>query len=171
MSESDRSAVYHLARAGQMPPGRLVHPEDRPGGQADIYLDPLHIRPTLVRELNWLSRHQVGNGLWRQHDWTHDGRMQEPAQDLGVAFSRWEIVPGAVMPRGHAVIPVEERARCIWLIREGECTAEMRDAMNEMLGRVAGDGLWRQSWYDRPEPHPGEGPAVLPYTFLLPACL
>jgi hypothetical protein len=144
--------------------------DDRPGAQADIYLHPWHVSASLVREFNRVTRHQVGNGLWRQH-WTHAGRMQEPAQDLGVAISRWEIIPAAAMPSGCTAMAVEEQASCVWLIRAGHCTTAMRDAMNKLLERVAGDGLWRQSWYDCPEPHPGKGPAVLLQPFLIPACL
>ncbi|MFG2679240.1 hypothetical protein [Streptomyces sp. NPDC048392] len=150
-----------------MPSGRLVHVEDRPGALADIYLHTLHVREPLVWELNWITRHQVGNGLWQQR-WTHPGRMQEPAKGLGVAVSRWEIVPGVTMPRGRTVMPVEEDGSCIWLIRAGYCTRSVRDEMNAMLERIAGDGLWLQRWDDRcvrppaPDPVPVLAPPVVP---------
>ncbi|MET8818518.1 hypothetical protein [Streptomyces rochei] len=148
MSDQCTSAVYHLAQPGRLPSGRLVHVEDRPGALADIYLHTLHVREPLLWELNWITRHQVGNGLWQQR-WTQDGRMQEPAKGLGLAVSRWEIVPDSAMPRGRAVMPVEEDGSCIWLIRAGYCTVSVRDAMNGMLERIAGDGLWLQRWEDR----------------------
>lgn len=153
------SAVYHLDFSGRIPPGHLIHIEDRPGGRADIYLHPLHANPSLVSALNWATRHQVGNGLWRQN-WTDDGRMQQGAEGLGVAESRWEIVPGSEMPRGKYVFPVEQDRVCVWLIRKGCCTAELRDAMNEKLKRIAGDGLWLQVWPEPPGPAEDIGPAI-----------
>lgn len=145
MTDQNTSAVYHVAQLGQLPPGKLVHVEDRPGGVVDIYLHPLHARGELVWDFAWLMRHQVGNGLWRQR-WTTDGRMTKPAQGYGIAESRWEIVPARSIPRGVTVVPIEEPGSCVWLIRSGYCTRAMRDAMNEMLARIVGDGLWIQCW-------------------------
>lgn len=146
--EEHPSAVYHLAGPGQIKPGRLVYVDDREDSTSDIYLHHLHVRSDLVWELNWLTRHQVGDGLWRQR-WTNPGRMQEPPEGLGIAVSRWEIVPKSDMPRGRTVFPAEQDGSCIWKIRSGCCTGEMRDEMNRMLERIAGDGLWLQSWYER----------------------
>lgn len=145
MTDQHTSAVYHVAQLGQLAPGQLIHVEDRPGGVVDIYLHPLHARSELVWDFAWLMRHQVGNGLWRQR-WTTDGRMAKPAQGYGIAESRWEIVPARSMPRGVTVVPIEEPGSCVWLIRSGYCTRAMRDAMNEMLERIVGDGLWIQCW-------------------------
>ncbi|MEW2567698.1 hypothetical protein [Streptomyces sp. NPDC047070] len=114
---------------------------------ADIFLHPLHVRERLAWDFNWLTRHQVGDGLWQQN-WTHEGRMQEPAEGLNVAVSRWEIVPAIAMPSDRVVVAIEEEGSCIWLIREGYCTHALRDAMNVMLERIAGDGLWLQYWYE-----------------------
>lgn len=152
------SAVYHLGRAGQIPQGRLVYVDEAAGATSDIFLHPLHVRVRLVSEFNWLTRHLVGDGLWQQH-WTTEGRMQEPAEGLGIAESRWEIVPASQMPRGRTVFSTEEDGVCVWNIRSGYCTGEMRDAMNEVLERIAGDGLWRQFWYEHQE-----RPAVEPVT-------
>lgn len=163
MSDQYTSAAYHPARLGRMTPGRLVHVEDRPGALAGIYFHPLHVRSWLLWDLNRLTRHHVGYGLWRQAG-TREGRMQEPAQGLGIAVSRWEIVPAAAMPRRRAVMPVEEEGSCVWLIREGQCTRDLRDAMNAMLERMAGDGLWLQHWYDGRHlpPAPTRGPRHAP---------
>ncbi len=150
MSNLYTSAVYRIGQPGQIPPGRLIYVEDHEGARADIYLHPLHARSALCWELNWLTRQQVGYGLWRQN-WTHEGRMQEPSQGLGVAVSRWGIVPAWAMPRDRAVFPTEWEGACIWLVREDTCTAALRDDMNVMLERIAGDGLWRQAWYEHKE--------------------
>lgn len=139
------SAVYHLDWAGRIPPGKLIHIEDRPDGTSDIFLHPFHARAPLTWQFNWLTRHQVGYGLWQQR-WTHEGRMQEPVEGKDIAESRWEIVPARAMPWGKVVVPVESDKSCIWLIKSGHCTVHLRDAMNLMLERIAGDGLWRQPW-------------------------
>lgn len=149
-NEEHPSAVYRLAGTDLIPPGRLVYVDDRDDATSDIYLHRLHARSELVRELNWLTRHQVGDGLWRQR-WTTEGRMQQPAEGRGIAVSRWEIVPAAAMPQDRTAFPTEEDGACIWNIRSGKCTAQLRDEMNRMLERIAGDGLWIQSWYERIE--------------------
>lgn len=145
------SAVYHLDFAGRIPPGRTLGVEDHKGGTADIFLHPLHAREPLVWGLNWVTRHQVGYGLWRQR-WTDDERMKRAARGLGVAVSRWEIVPRREMPRDRYVFPVEQEGSCIWLIRSGCCTVDLRDDMNVMLERIAGDGLWEQAWRQGQKP-------------------
>ena len=139
------SAVYHLDFSGRIPPGQLFHIEDHEGGVADVYLHPLHVRANLVWDLNWLVRHQVGHGYWRQR-WTEGDRMQRPAEGLGIAVSRWEIVPASEMPRNRYAFPVEEEGSCIWLIRSGYCTTALMDEMNVMHERAVGDGLWVQVW-------------------------
>jgi hypothetical protein len=146
-NEQHPSAVYHLGESSQIPSGRLVHVEDRDGATADIFLHRLHARRQLVREFNWLTRHQVGDGLWRQR-WTDEGRMQQPIEGLGIAESRWEIVPALEMPRDRTVFPTEEDGVCVWNIRSGYCTGALRNEMNGMLERIAGDGLWLQAWYE-----------------------
>jgi hypothetical protein len=159
------SAVYHLDFMGRIPPGQLVHAEDQSGAQVDIYLHPLHARKGLVWDLNWHTRHYVGHGLWRQN-WTEGERMQEPAEGLGVAESRWEIVPAAEMPRDRHVFTVEQDGNCVWLIRAGHCTVSLERAMNRMLERIAGDGLWLQDWSD------GRGEAGgQPVVSLAPPCV
>src|SRR3954468_964599 len=153
MPYEQMTAIFHLDTFGRMPPGRLVYAEDRPGGQADIYFHPLHVREPLVWELNWIARQQVGMGHWRQR-WTSDGRMQEAPKGLGIAMSRWEIVSSDRMPKGRHVFPVEEGGSCIWLIRGGSCTAALRDEHNQLLRRIAGDGLWVQAWSGGKEQRP-----------------
>lgn len=157
MPDQCASAVYHLAQPGQLLQGELVHIEDSPDATANIYLNRFHIRDTLVWDFNWITRHQVGNGLWQQR-WSNDGRMQDPPHDLGIAISRWELVPTADMPRGRNLFAVSSHGSCIWLIRSGQCTQAMCDVMNEKLRRIAGDGLWMQRWYE-PNEHP---PTPLP---------
>ncbi|WP_328439398.1 hypothetical protein OHA71_23965 [Streptomyces sp. NBC_00444] len=80
--------------------------------------------------------------------------MQQPAEGLGIAESSWEIVPANEMPRSRSVFPVEEDGSCVWLIRSGSCTTALQDEMNQMLVRIAGDGLWLQAWYDERKSRP-----------------
>lgn len=88
--------------------------------------------------------------------------MQEPVEGLGIAVSRWEIVPARAMPGQCYVAPVEEEGSCIWLVRDGQCTHALRDAMNAILERIAGDGLWLQHWYDRGKPLPTSDATPVP---------
>jgi hypothetical protein len=146
--EQTPSIVYHLDFAGRIPKGQVIHVDDRPGGQADVYFHPLHVREALVWELNWLSLNHVGLGYWRQRS-THE--MQEDAENLGIAESAWRIVPRSKMPDDRHIFFVEHKGTCVWLIRSGSCTVTVQDAMNNMLRRAAGDGLWEQSWDDGQE--------------------
>ncbi|MFI8535313.1 hypothetical protein ACIGMX_34350 [Streptomyces aquilus] len=143
--------MYHLDDfGGHIPPGRLLHAEEQPDGTVDVFLHPLHVREELAWELNWINCQQVGMGHWRQR-WLnspHSGRMHDPTEGLDVCLSRWEIIPQARMPKNRHVFPVEKERSAIWLIRSGSCTTAMRDAMNVMLSRIAGDGLWVQNWED-----------------------
>jgi len=163
MSNQYASVVYHIAEPGQIPPGRLTYVEDHEGGYADIYLHRFHTRGSLCWDLNWVLRHQVGYGLWQQN-WTHEGRMQEPTQGLELAVSRWELVPARAMPRDRTVFPTESHGSAIWLIRDDVCTVALRDEMNIMLDRIAGDGLWHQAWYEHQEHSglPTAGPFLAP---------
>lgn len=145
--EQTPAIVYHLDFDGRIPAGQLIHVDDRPGGQADVYLHRLHVREPLVWELNWLSLQHVGLGYWRQR-WAGGGQVQEDAEDLGIAVSRWKIVPADEMPSGRYIFFTEQQGTCLWLARSGYCTVSLRDAMNAMLLRAAGDGLWEQSWND-----------------------
>lgn len=166
MPDQPVSVVYHLDILGHIPPGRLVYVDDRDGGVADAYFHRLHARQELVWQLNWIGRHQVGMGLWRQR-WTHDGRMQQPSEGRNLNVSRWKIVSPAKLPKGCHVFPTEQDGSCLWLIRRGSCTTDLLREMNGMLERIAGDGLWEQVWEEGPEHQygillPAMGPAALP---------
>ncbi|MFI1165681.1 hypothetical protein ACH4UM_19205 [Streptomyces sp. NPDC020801] len=147
MSYQQTSMVYYRALPGQIPAGQIVHVDDYQGGVADIYFHHRHARAEFVWDFNWITRHHVGHGLWRQR-WTHDGRLHEPQEGRGVAIARWEIVSPGEMPRGRYVFPVEEDGLCTWLIRSGSCTEELQETMNCILERAVGDGLWWQAWHD-----------------------
>ncbi|MFC8365574.1 hypothetical protein ACFUIY_37600 [Streptomyces griseorubiginosus] len=154
--EQTPSIVYHLDWAGRIPKGQVIHVDDRPGGQADVYFHPLHVREPLLWELNSLSHNHVGFGYWRQR-WTHEGRVQEEAEHLGVAVSAWKIVSPDEMPDDRHIFFIENKGTCLWLVRSGYCTVTVQNQMNAMLLRAAGDGLWEQSWddgQDLPKPRP-----------------
>lgn len=159
--EQTPSIVYHLDFAGRIPKGQVIHVDDRPGGQADVYFHPLHVRESLVWELNWLSLNHVGLGYWRQRS-THEGQVHEGAQNLGIAESAWKIVPRSEMPDDRHIFFAELKGTCLWLVRSGYCTVTVQDEMNAMLLRAAGDGLWEQSWEDGQEP-----PIARPHASLL----
>ncbi|WP_405930358.1 hypothetical protein [Streptomyces sp. NBC_00827] len=51
------------------------------------------------------------------------------------------------MPPGHIVFGVSQGGSCVWLIDDRYCTHQLRDDMNDLLLRLAGDGLWIQVWF------------------------
>lgn len=151
---------YRLARKGEIPDGRTVDIREQPGSQSAIVFAPGHSSRRLVDGITRLSSHQIVHGTWRQR-WTDGGRMRCPAEGLMVAVSRWERVPGRLLPSGRFVVGVEEDGSCVWLVDEDECTQQAQNAMNDLLLRLAGDGLWVQCWlYRRPMRAPA-GPAPL----------
>lgn len=170
MPDTPRIKVrYRVAAQGEIPDGRLVDIRDRPGGQTEIRLDPLHTRRLLSDQFTSLSGHQIVHGSWRQR-WTNDGRMMRPAQGLMLAVSRWETVPANDLPDGQVVFGVAWKGTCIWLVSEDYCTGQLRDAMNDQLLRLAGDGLWIQVWFHRrpvPTPCGSVPPLVAPRAPLL----
>lgn len=150
---------YQLATHGELPTGRIVEIQDRPGGRASILIAPRESGIRLPSEITELSTHQIVHGTWRQR-WTDDGRMRRPAQGLGLAVSRWERVPRRMLPSNRVTFGVEEDGSCIWLVDEDDCTRRLQNSMNDLLLRLAGDGLWLQCWFRRrplaagPDPDP-----------------
>ncbi len=78
-----------------------------------------------------------------------------------LAVSRWERVPGHMMPSGRVVVGVEEDGSIVWLVDEDECTRQAQNDMNDLLLRLVGDGLWIQCWFGRRPPPPLASPAPL----------
>jgi hypothetical protein len=135
------SVIFHVAEPGQIPPDSLIGVEPREGQPSAIYLHPLHVRADLIQELNWLARHQVGDGLLRR------SCTGDAGEGLGNTVFHWEIVPSSALPRGRTVVSLEEDGICAWSISSECCTDELCDEMNRLWGEVADDGLWSQSWY------------------------
>jgi hypothetical protein len=159
-----QSVIYILGVPDNASPGQLVHIEEHPDAFAAVYLNPLEMRSPAVWDVNWLTRHQMGHGLWEQ-DWTdvsHEGRVQEPPQGRDVAVARWEIIPAHKLPDGKYVVALEQKGRFIWHIRSGFITQALCDAMNAAFERIVGDALWVQRWYDwtRPTEDAGDQPTV-----------
>jgi hypothetical protein len=154
---------YRLATRGEIPDGRAVDIRDEPGGQAAVLLAPAECDIRVPAQITVLSSHQIVHGSWRQR-WTDDGRMRRAAQGLGVAVSRWERVPRRMLPSGHAVYAVEDDGSCVWLIDEDDCTHQLQNEMNDLLLRLAGDGLWIQCWLQQRPPlaDPGSAPLLAP---------
>lgn len=148
---------YRIATRGEIPDGRTVDIQDQPGSRSAVLIAPGHSSVRLTRAITDLAGHQVVHGAWRQR-WTTDGRMRDPAQGLMLAVSRWERVPARMMPSGRVVVAVEEGGSCVWLVDEDECSQRAQNDMNDLLLRLAGDGLWIQCWPHR-RSLPASGPA------------
>ncbi|MEU9349067.1 hypothetical protein AB0D74_48505 [Streptomyces sp. NPDC048278] len=149
---------YRTATRGAIPDGRTVDIRDQAGGQAAVLLDERHCSHLLADRITRLSMHQVVHGHWRQK-WTGADRMRGPAEGLMMAVSRWERVPGHMLPSGRVVVAIEEDGSCVWLVDEDECTQQAQNEMNDLLLRLAGDGLWLQCWIQRPPPPTTASPA------------
>ncbi|MFI0530336.1 hypothetical protein ACH3XX_09830 [Streptomyces scabiei] len=148
---SQQSVIYILGVPEGASPGQLIHVEEHPDALAAVYINPLEMRAPAVWDVNWLTRHQMGNGLWQQN-WgseSHEGRVQEPPRGLGLAVARWEIIAAHKLPDGVHVFPVEHEGRFIWYIRSGYITQALCDTVNAAFERIVGDALWVQRWYDR----------------------
>lgn len=142
---------YRMAAQEELPNGRAVDITDQPGTRSEILLSPRHSNQRLAEEITTLSSHQIVHGSWRQR-WTSGSRMNAPAQGLGLAVSRWERVPARLLPTGRTVVGAEEDGSCVWLVDEDECDQRAANDMNDLLFRLAGDGLWLQAWFRRRPP-------------------
>ncbi len=142
------SVQYRAATPGELPDGRTVDIQEQPDSQVAVLLAPEHGSQRLADGLTQLSDHQTQHGSWRQSGFA-GGRMQLPPQGLLVAVSRWERVPGRMLPADRVVVAVEEEGSCVWLIDEDECTQRLQNDKNDLLLRLAGDGLWLQTWFRR----------------------
>lgn len=168
MSDTPRKqALYRLAAPGEIPKGRAIRVKDRPGGQIEFLLSPDHTEQPLCDEFDRATKHSVVHGLWRQR-WTEDGRLTRPAQGLRLAVLRWEAVPPDMMPTGRLLVTVEDEGWCVHLVDERYCTRQLQGEINDLLLRLAGDGLWVQAWLRRrpfpsaAAPDPLLAPPVIP---------
>lgn len=141
-------AQYQIAEPGKITTGLAVDIEDQPAGRATVLFEPGEIEPWVISACNQLANHQIVHGLWRQR-WTHDDRMRRPGKGLSLNLSRWERVPGHLLPDGHAVWVIEEAGSCVWLVNEDGVTQRLVNDMNDLLFRFVGDGLWLQIWFRR----------------------
>ncbi|MFG2699571.1 hypothetical protein [Streptomyces sp. NPDC048386] len=170
MSYEQRIQIeYRIADSGELSGGRAIDIRDQPGGRAAVLLDSNECRRRMPVEINKLSTHQIVHGTWRQR-WTVEDRMNVPPQGRMLAVSRWERVPGRLLLAGRTVVAVEEAGKCVWLIDDDECTRRLQDEMNDLLLRLAGDGLWIQVWHGRrpraagSQGHPLLAPSDVPST-------
>ncbi|WP_405856182.1 hypothetical protein OG407_07405 [Streptomyces sp. NBC_01515] len=159
---------YRLAERGEIQNGRTADVKDLPGGQAEILFDPDHSGPLLPLAFTQLCTHQIVHGQWRQR-WAGGDRVNGTAQGLRLAVSRWERVPGHQLPSGLVLYAVEEAGSCLWLIDEDECTMQLQNDMNDLLLRLAGDGLWIQIWFRHHGAALDAGAAVLLPSAAVPA--
>lgn len=140
-----------IAEPGEITNGRVLQIGDAEDGCVDVLVDGEHGTVRLVVQLNQIWAHTIVDGTWRQR-WTHDGRMDEPAQGLGLCLSLLERVPSHRLPTGHVAYGIEREGACVWLIDEDECTKELQDDVNDLYLRLAGDGLWIQVWLRKRPP-------------------
>ncbi|MBD0837405.1 hypothetical protein [Streptomyces sp. TRM68416] len=139
---------YRTAARGEIPDGCVADIRDLPGNQAEVLFAPGHGSRRLVAGITRLASHQVVHGSWRQR-WTGSNQARRPAQGLMKAVSRWERVPGHMLPSGRVVVCIEEDGSCVMLVDEDACTPQLQNAMNDLHLRLAGDGLWIQCWFNR----------------------
>ncbi|WTA31771.1 hypothetical protein OIA45_39600 [Streptomyces chartreusis] len=142
---------------GEIPDGRTAGIRDRPGGHIEWLLDSSQAQEPLRRALTRVTAHCVEHGLWRQR-WTDDGRLEEPPEELRMAVLRWETVPPDMLPTGRLVVPIEVDSWCVLAVDERYCSQRLLYDMNDLQLRLAGDGLWVQTWL-RPPPASTHTPA------------
>lgn len=140
-----KRAIYKLVDPGVIPDGRTAGIRDRPGGEIEWLLDSSQTREPLRRALTRVTSHCVVHGLWRQR-WTDDGRLEEAPEELRMAVLRWETAPPDMLPTGHLVAAIEMKGWCVLAIDERYCTQRLLYDMNDLQLRLAGDGLWLQTW-------------------------
>ncbi|TQE35440.1 hypothetical protein [Streptomyces ipomoeae] len=97
--------------------------------------------------------------------------MKRAAEGLMLAVARWETVPPHLMPTGHLVVPIEDDGSCICVIDERYCTRQLQHDMNDLLLRLAGDGLWIQCWFRHRKPPATASQDPLPAPTLIPVAL
>jgi hypothetical protein len=139
---------YRIATRGEIPGDRTADIRDLPGSRAEVLFAPGHIKPRLVAGITRLANHQVVHGSWRQR-WTGSSQAAGEAQGFLRGVSRWERIPGRLLPSGRAVVCVEEDGSCVMLVDEDTCTPQLQNAVNDLHLRLAGDGFWIQVWFDR----------------------
>lgn len=136
---------FRIAEPGEITNGRLLQVGDVQGGRVDVLAERGHCKGRLIGQVNRIWTHMIVDGMWRQR-WTHDGRMERPAQGLGLFTARWERVRPDRIPGGRAVYGVEHEGSAVWLVDEDECSKELQGDVNDLFLRLAGDGLWIQVW-------------------------
>ena len=145
---------YRIAAPGELPDGRIADIQDLPDSQAEVLFAPGHSSQRLVAGITRLASHQVVHGSWRQ-SWAGSNQARHPAQGLMMAVSRWERIPGRMLPSGRVIVGVEEDGSCVMLVDEDACTPQLQNAVNDLHLRLAGDGFWIQCWFDHwPLPTP-----------------
>ncbi len=143
MSSFCTSLTYYRANADLIPSGQLMYVDDTREHHMGVYLHPDHVTDRLCAEVNAVTRHHVGHGLWQ--GWTQEERILQPEDGFRQATVRWEIASAAAMLKGKVVVVLEEAGSAVWLVREGHVSHQLRDEMNEALRRI-GAGLWAQYW-------------------------
>ncbi|MFJ2111975.1 MULTISPECIES: hypothetical protein [unclassified Streptomyces] len=138
--------ISEVVPDSELPQGRAVFLDEGPGwirsriGQSHItdeMRDPLaeKYRTVLVRQQRWVQT------------WGGDsdfGRLERPAENLGIAEAVWKIVPARRLLPGELCSPGEDDGRLVWSLRKGHVTPQLVDEMNVYLHRMVGDGLWIQ---------------------------
>jgi hypothetical protein len=134
-----------------LPDGMLCRLVEKPGSAIVQFL-----RGDATKELMrfMTERHElilVTKQMWVQVWEPGAPRSEAPAQGLGIARARWQLLTPeeeARLPEPDAGIAVagERDGVFVWFIRPPHVTQEAVDQWNRILERIVGDGLWQQRW-------------------------
>ncbi|MFE9737304.1 hypothetical protein [Streptomyces sp. NPDC006477] len=136
-------ARYELVRGDRLPTGRVCRVQEAPG-LAVVQILTGEATERLCDELNEFHRSILIEDRWIQTPITDPDRIEHEAERLGVADAWWEL--RSDLPANILCVPLEQRARFTWLVRDGEASERLVREMNRYLKRIVGDGLWRQNW-------------------------
>lgn len=127
-----------------LPDGKLVRVIERPG-TAIVQFVRAQARPTLMDYMTGMVQDVLDQKLWVQVWVPGEPRLDGPIEGLGIAKARWELTPpGIKLPDpAHAF---EKDGEFIFLIEDGEAQPAAVAQYNQILTRIASDGLWQQNW-------------------------
>lgn len=152
--------AFRIADPHEFPDDRTVHVKELSEGRLEFLLRVGHAWPSVAEQATLYGAHDVVHGEWRQ-DWAHSERFERPALGRLLGTFRWEGVPPDEMPDGHAYCNLTYVTGSVGLVRSDATTHRLRNDMNDVLLRAAGDGLWNHHWPIGRPPATGTRPTPL----------
>lgn len=140
----------HYELVDSLPDGKLVEITETPGtavtrivrgGASQDFVD-------YMTETHKYILSEAAN-RWVQVWVPGQPRLELPAQGLGIAEARWELLTPAtesLLPAPGIAVPVERPGGFAWLIRPPHVQPAVVAEFTALLRRLVGDGLWRQRW-------------------------